>query len=161
MQSLCGLAHYDFNLAGAYSYEQALQVIRHGLGLPVGAAEEQFRRMVFNVVARNQDDHTKNIAFLMGSDGRWQLSPAFDMTFAYGRAWTATHQMTINAKRDGLLLEDLRAVASVASMKPTRVGAIVAEVRDAVGRWPEFADAAGVSEERAAEIGAVHRLALA
>ncbi len=78
MQSLCGMAHYDFNQAGAYGYEQALQVIRR-LGLPMTAIEEQFRRMVFNIVARNQDDHIKNIAFLMDRSGKWSLSPAFDL----------------------------------------------------------------------------------
>ncbi len=82
MQSLCALAHFDFNQAGAYSYEQALLVIRQ-LGLPMEAVEEQFRRMVFNIVARNQDDHVKNIAFLMNKRGEWSLAPAFDVTYSY------------------------------------------------------------------------------
>lgn len=85
MQSLGSLAHYDYNLPGAYSYEQALQVIRQ-LGLPMAAVEEQFRRMLFNVVARNQDDHVKNIAFLMDREGRWSLAPAFDVTYSYNPA---------------------------------------------------------------------------
>ncbi|MEA3348491.1 MAG: type II toxin-antitoxin system HipA family toxin, partial [Pseudomonadota bacterium] len=79
MQSLCALAHYDYNLAGAYAYEQALFVIRE-LGLPMSTIEEMFRRMVFNIIARNQDDHVKNIAFLMDKTGIWSLAPAFDMT---------------------------------------------------------------------------------
>ena len=82
MQSLCAMAHYDFNNAGAYSYEQAMLVIRQ-LGLPATAVEEQFRRMVFNIVARNQDDHVKNIAFLMDKAGRWTLAPAYDITHSY------------------------------------------------------------------------------
>ena len=85
MQSLCALAHYDFNAAGAYSYEQAFLVLRQ-LNLPMAAMEEQFRRMVFNVVARNQDDHPKNIAFLMDRGGAWSLSPAFDVTYSYNPA---------------------------------------------------------------------------
>ena len=101
MQSLCALGHFDFNQAGAYAYEQALLAIRQ-LRLPMEAVEEQFRRMVFNIVARNQDDHVKNIAFLMDKQGRWSLAPAFDMTYSHNPsgAWTATHQMTLNGKRD-------------------------------------------------------------
>ena len=101
MQSLGALAHFDFNLAGAYSYEQALMTIRQ-LGLSMRAVEQQFRRMVFNIVIRNQDDHVKNIAFLMDKAGRWSLSPAYDMTYSYNPtgAWTATHQMTMNGKRE-------------------------------------------------------------
>jgi serine/threonine-protein kinase HipA len=101
MQSLCALAHFDYNQAGAYSYEQALLTIRQ-LQLPMDALEEQFRRMVFNIVGRNQDDHAKNIAFLMNKEGQWSLVPAFDVTYSYNPsgAWTATHQMTLNGKRD-------------------------------------------------------------
>ena len=95
MQSLCALAHYDFNAAGAYSYEQALQVIRR-LDLSMDTVEEQFRRMAFNILARNQDDHVKNIAFLMDRDGRWSLSPAFDVTYSFNPrgVWTGQHQMS-------------------------------------------------------------------
>jgi serine/threonine-protein kinase HipA len=82
MQSLGALAHYDFNQAGAYGYEQALGVIRR-LGLPMKIIEKLFRRMVFNIVSRNQDDHVKNIAFLMDKSGTWKLSPAFDMTYSF------------------------------------------------------------------------------
>ncbi|HVB33944.1 MAG TPA: HipA domain-containing protein, partial [Patescibacteria group bacterium] len=105
MQSLCALAHFDFNQAGAYAYEQALLAIRQ-LKLPMASVEEQFRRMVFNIVARNQDDHVKNIAFLMNKQGEWLLAPAFDVTYSYNPSgsWTATHQMTLNAKRDEFTL---------------------------------------------------------
>ncbi|MCY7388593.1 MAG: type II toxin-antitoxin system HipA family toxin, partial [Burkholderiales bacterium] len=97
MQSLSALAHYDFNMAGAYSYEQAFLVMRQ-LQLPMQAIEQQFRRMAFNIVARNQDDHVKNIAFLMNKSGEWSLSPAFDMTYSFNPtgAWTASHQMSMN-----------------------------------------------------------------
>jgi len=145
MQSLCALAHYDFNLAGAYSYEQALMVIRQ-LGLPMRTIEEQFRRMVFNVMARNQDDHVKNIAFLMDKSGQWSLSPAFDMTYSYNPSgnWTARHQMTVNGKRDNFTQEDLNACARSASMKRGRAEKIVAEVRCVVENWKHYADEAGV-----------------
>ena len=82
MQTLCGVAHYDYNLPGAYGYEQAFQVMRQ-LKLSKKEAAQMYRRMVFNVVARNQDDHTKNISFLMDRDGRWRLSPAYDVTYAH------------------------------------------------------------------------------
>ena len=161
MQSLGALAHFDFNQAGAYSYEQALAVIRQ-LGLPMAAIEEQFRRMAFNVVARNQDDHVKNIAFLMDRDGRWTLSPAFDFTYAFQPAglWTSRHQLSLNGKRDDFLLDDFRRVAEFASMQSGRAERIVAEVREAVLRWPEFAAAAGVVAERVEQIAQTHRLDL-
>jgi serine/threonine-protein kinase HipA len=145
MQSLCGLAHYDFNLAGAYGYEQALQVIRQ-LGLPMRDVEEQFRRMVFNIVARNQDDHVKNIAFLMDRSGRWSLSPAFDVTYSYQPTgqWTSRHQMSLNGKRDGFALADFKRCAAAASMKRGRAEAILEEVRQVVGCWRDYADEAHV-----------------
>ena len=162
MQSLGALAHYDFNEAGAHSYEQALMAIRR-LGMGMDSIEQQYRRMAFNVIARNQDDHVKNIAFLMDRRGRWSLSPAFDLTYAYrpdGR-WTRTHQMTLNGRREGFSLEDFRACARTASMKRGRAEAILAEVRDAVAGWSRFAGAVGVDEQRAEQIGRTHLLDIA
>jgi serine/threonine-protein kinase HipA len=145
MQSLAALAHFDFNSAGAYSYEQAFDVIKR-LGLPMRSREEQFRRMTFNVVARNQDDHVKNIAFLMDKTGTWSLSPAFDVTYAYNPKglWTSRHQMTINGKTDGFDREDFKAVAQVAGIKRGRSDAILTEVMDTVKDWPRYAKKAGV-----------------
>ena len=147
MQSLGALAHFDFNNAGAYAYEQALLVIRQ-LNLPTEAVEEQFRRMAFNIIARNQDDHVKNIAFLMDKAGHWSLSPAFDVTYSYNPAgdWTARHQMTMNGKRDGFTMADFRACAKSAVMKRGRAEAIVEQVRAAVAKWPEFAEQAQVMD---------------
>ncbi len=159
MQSLGALAHYDFNHAGAYSYEQALQVIRT-LGLPMDAVEQQYRRMVFNIVARNQDDHVKNIAFLMNRDGSWELAPAFDVTYAYqpsGR-WTNMHQMSLNGKRDDFTIEDFRQCAQAASMKRGRVGTILAEVLEATSNWPSYAADASVDGDQIARIQRAHRL---
>ena len=148
MQSLCGLAHFDFNAAGAYSYEQALLIIRQ-LKLPMAAIEEQFRRMVFNILARNQDDHVKNIAFLMNKKGIWSLAPAFDMTYSYNPsgAWTSAHQMTMNGKRDGFTIEDFKACAEAGSLKRGRAESIINEVRKAVVRWPEYASKALVNDD--------------
>src|ERR1035441_9119616 len=141
MQSLGALAHFDFNNADAYAYEQAFLVIRQ-LNLPMATVEEQFRRMVFNIIARNQDDHVKNIAFLMDKTGRWSLAPAFDVTYSYNPTgtWTSSHQMTMNGKRDGFTLTDFRACAKSALMKRSRAEAIIGEVRAAVAKWPEYTE---------------------
>jgi serine/threonine-protein kinase HipA len=159
MQSLCALAHYDFNMAGAYSYEQALMIIRQ-LGLPMQTIEEQFLRMAFNIIARNQDDHVKNIAFLMDKSGAWSLSPAYDMTYSFNPAgaWTASHQMTLNGKRDDFTLEDFRACAKTASMKRGRAEAIVREVQDVVSCWKDYAEDAGVPGAMRDQIGRTLRL---
>lgn len=161
MQSLCALAHFDFNQAGTYAYEQALLTIRQ-LKLPMAAVEEQFRRMVFNIVARNQDDHVKNIAFLMNQQGEWSLAPAFDVTYSYNPSgsWTATHQMTLNRKRDGFEREDFAACAQSALMKRGRAATIIEEVQTAVRRWPEFAVEARLTEQWRDKIQKTHRLAL-
>ena len=113
---------------------------------------------MFNIVARNQDDHTKNIAFLMNPDGEWSLSPAFDVTYAYNPVgdWTNRHQMTLNGKREGFTREDLLTVADEMSIKKAKD--IIAEVEEAVRRWPKFAAEAGVPEERIAAIGKTHRV---
>jgi len=159
MQSLGGLAHYDFNMAGSYSYEQAFFVMRQ-LGLPMSAVEEQFRRMVFNIVARNQDDHVKNIAFLMDKSGKWSLSPAFDVTYSFNAAgqWTATHQMSVNGKRDEFTLEDLKQCAKAALMKRGRAETILGEVRDIVSAWPSYAAKARVPARWREQIGRTLRL---
>ncbi len=159
MQSLCALGHYDFNLAGAYSYEQAFLVMRQ-LGLPMRDIEQQFRRMAFNIVARNQDDHVKNIAFLMNKAGEWSLSPAFDVTYSFNPegTWTSTHQMSLNGKRDHFTLADFRACAKSASMKRGRAEAILVEVQDTVSRWPAFAEEAGLPDDLRHGIGKNLRL---
>ncbi len=159
MQSLCALAHFDFNLAGAYSYEQALLVIRQ-LDLPMQAIEEQFRRIVFNIIARNQDDHVKNIAFLMDKSGTWSLSPAFDLTFSFnpvGR-WTASHQMMLNGKRDNFTLADFKACAKTAAMKRGRAEAIIQEVQQVVSNWQIYAEDASVPPVWQAQIQNALRL---
>ncbi len=161
MQSLAALAHLDFNAAGAHSYEQAFDLIRR-LKLPMHAIEQQFRRMVFNIAARNQDDHVKNIAFLMDQQGNWSLAPAFDLTYAYnpeGR-WTRLHQMTVNGKQDGFALEDFRACAATAGLKRGRAETILDEVGTAVARWPEYAQQAGVKPSQRDRIRSTLRLDL-
>jgi len=158
MQSFGALAHYDFNRAGAYSYEQAFAVMRR-LELPMQSTEELFRRMSFNVIARNQDDHVKNIAFLMDRSGHWSLSPAFDVVYSYNPSgtWTDRHQMTLNGKRDNFSLDDFLACSKTASMKRGRARIILKEVQEAVSHWINFAEKAGLSEIAAVKIGKTHR----
>jgi serine/threonine-protein kinase HipA len=161
MQSLAALCHYDFKLDGAYSYEQAL-LAALDLGLSHRAVEQLFRRMVFNIMARNQDDHVKNIAFLMNERGDWALSPAFDVTYAYNPAgrWTSRHQMTVNGKRDTFTEADLRACAEVGKLKRTDPARILAEVVEAVSQWERFADQAGVTAADADAVSQTFRLGL-
>lgn len=161
MQTLCGIAHYDFNAAGAYAYEQAFAVAR-ALTLPLSALEEMFRRAVFNIIARNQDDHTKNIAFLMDQSGRWSLAPAYDVTYSYNPdgQWTARHQMTLNGKTDAFDAADLLAAARSAGLKTARAKAVIADVAAAVRRWPDFAASANVSPADTRRVATAHRLAL-
>jgi len=157
MQSLCGIAHYDFNMAGAYSYEQVFTVMRK-LRLSKVEAAEQYRRMVFNIVARNLDDHTKNISFLMTTDGKWNLSPAYDVTYAHNPAgkWTNQHQMSVNNKRDNFDLLDLITVAESISLN--KAEEIINDVVSATEKWPEFAALAGIRSSVTEEIKANHQL---
>lgn len=161
MQSLGAMAHLDFNQAGAHAYEQAMLVIRQ-LDMPEETAEEQFRRMIFNIVARKQDDHVKNIAFLMDKQGRWSLSPAFDVTYSHNPSgeWTARHQMTVNGKRDDISKADLKACEKSSMLKRGRSALILEQVTEAVKRWPEFAIQAGVSDEWTSQIQKSHRLVI-
>ena len=156
MQSLCGIAHYDFNSAGSYSYEQAFTVMRQ-LRLSKAEAEQQYRRMVFNIIARDLDDHTKNIAFLMSHDGKWALSPAYDVTYSHNPAgkWTNQHQMSLNAKRDNFTREDLIHVGESISL--SRPDEVLNDVISAVEQWPEYAKDAEVNKKVVLEIGKHHR----
>ena len=161
MQSLGALRHFDYNVAGAYAYEQAMQTIA-GLGLGLPATEQQFRRTAFNIVARNQDDHVKNISFLMDRSGAWRLSPAYDVAYAYSPAgrWTARHQMSVAGKRRGFERADLLRFGETSGLKRSVAGRLIDEVVAAVRRWPEFAAAAAVPDESALRIATTHRVAL-
>ncbi|HEY4811221.1 MAG TPA: type II toxin-antitoxin system HipA family toxin [Solirubrobacteraceae bacterium] len=161
MQTVGALEHVSYNEPGTYSYEQALLLIRR-LGLGTPDVEQQFRRMVFNVVARNQDDHVKNIAFLMDRAGAWSLSPAYDVVWAWqpGNLWLDSHQMSINGKRNGFTVADLRAGAEVGGLKRGRAEAILAEVVDVVAGWSEIAEQVGIDERIAERIASSHRLHL-
>jgi len=159
MQSLAAIAHVDFNQPGGYSYEQALQTMRR-LGISQKDLEQQVLRTIFNVVARNQDDHVKNIAFLMDRHGEWRLSPAFDVMYAFNPdgIWTGQHQMSINGKRDGFTLTDLISLANNCGMKTNRGYEMLDHVLKTVARWPDFAKKAGVPKDQIMQIQSAHRL---
>jgi serine/threonine-protein kinase HipA len=159
MQTLGAMAHFDFNMPRANSYEQAFEVLR-ALGLGRGVAEELFRRMAFNVVARNQDDHVKNISFLMDRSGSWRLSPAYDVTYSVGGGPTAYHQMTINGKFEGFGLDDFKACAQMAGLKRGRAEAILEQVGVAVLKWPSFSAVAEIPVHQVERIAKAHRIFL-
>ncbi len=138
MQTLCGIAHYDYKMLRSYSYEQAFQVMRR-LRLPYQQAEQMFIRMAFNVIARNQDDHTKNISFLMDKKGQWSLSPAYDISWSYNPQgdWTSMHQMSINNKWDDISRTDLMSVAEAMHIK--RAKELIDRICDSVSKWSSVA----------------------
>lgn len=160
MQTLCGLSHFDYNNPNAYAYEQAFQTMR-SLRLPYSDAEQLYRRMVFNVISCNNDDHTKNISFLMDENGQWKLSPAYDITFAYSPSsiWLSQHQLSINNKRRNITRNDLMTVANRMNIKKARE--IIEQVREVINsRWREYAHEAGVAESQINAIGSTHLLTI-
>jgi len=146
MQSLAAMVHLDFNQAGAHGYEQAFDAMRR-LDLPASSTAEMYRRMVFNIIARNQDDHVKNIAFLMDRSGNWVLAPAFDMIYSYQPSgkWTSSHQMTVNGKRDNFTLDDFLTCGKSALLKRGQAKKILNEVRQVISCWRNYAEQAGVN----------------
>jgi serine/threonine-protein kinase HipA len=158
LHSLGGMHHVDYNLPGAFSYEQFLRTILT-LGLGYTALEEAYRRAVFNVVAVNQDDHVKNISFLMDETGRWRLAPAYDLTYARGHGFTRLHQMSLNGKRDAFVRQDLLALGAFAGIKGDGAD-IVDRVIAAMANWPRHAAEARVPEAEARLVAAQLRTAL-
>jgi len=161
MQSFGAMAHYDFNSAGAYSYEQVIQTIKT-LELPAHDVEQQVRRALFNVIARNQDDHVKNIAFLMNKKGQWRLSPAFDVAYSYNPTgdWTSQHQMSLASKRNNFEYTDLLKFTASSGLKPEKAKTILDEITAAVANWKLHASNANVVKADRDRIAKTHRLNL-
>lgn len=151
MQSLGAMAHFDYNMPGVYSYEQAYDIMLR-IGLGQKEAEQLFRRMVFNIFAQNQDDHVKNISFLMDKSGRWQLAPAYDLTYARDTSnrWLARHQMTMNGKRENFTRQDFISCGKRMNLSGSRIRNVMDEVKTAMEKWPSCAEEAFL-EEREAE----------
>jgi serine/threonine-protein kinase HipA len=146
VQSFCAMAHYDFNEVTLYSYEQLFETMR-SLLLPYTAAEQLYRRMVFNVMAKNCDDHTKNFSFIMDKTGEWKLAPAFDVCHAYrpGSTWVSQHSLSVNGKRQNITKDDLLQVAKNMNIK--KADAIIKEVNAVVSQWNDFAKQTNVHTE--------------
>jgi serine/threonine-protein kinase HipA len=149
MQTLAALTHTDYNYPGIYSYEEAARIIRL-LTNDQSQVEELYRRMIFNVLAMNQDDHVKNISFLMDKNLNWRLSPAYDVGFAYNPEgdYTSRHQMTINGKQKGLEKEDLLVCGKNMGISRSKAVKIIDAVFEGVSCWDEFASIAGVAEKK-------------
>ncbi len=138
VQSFCAIAHYDFNEVTAFSYEQLFETMRTLL-LPYTDAEQLYRRMVFNVMTRNCDDHSKNFSFIMDKTGKWKLAPAFDVCHSYrpGSTWVSQHSLSINGKRQHITRDDLLKVARNMNIK--KADAIINQVNAVVSKWDDFA----------------------
>lgn len=155
--SLCAMDHADYKLAGAYSYEQLFSLMRK-LKSKREDAIEIIRRMVFNIVSRNHDDHTKNFGFLMSDTGEWRLSPAFDLTYSYKKdsPWVNEHQLTINGKRDNFNYDDIIRAVPESLEKETHV--IIEKTIDIVSNWKIYANKSGVEQKNISKIQENHRL---
>lgn len=152
VQSFCAMQHYDFNEINLYSYEQLFETMRL-LGLPYPQAEQLYRRMVFNVMGRNCDDHTKNFAFVMDKKGKWKLSPAYDVCHAYrpGSEWVSQHNLSINGKRKNISKDDLLEVARQMNVK--KANTIIKEIADTISQWDSYADKVQVDTKLKQAIG--------
>lgn len=145
VQTFCAMQHYDFNDVNSYSYEQLFQTMRI-LGLPYPQAEEIFRRMVFNVIAQNCDDHTKNFAFLLEKDRDWAIAPAYDVCYAFSpeSIWVHQHALSINGKRKNITTEDLRKVGK--SMNIKKIDDIINQIIEVVNNWEKYASEVSVNK---------------
>jgi serine/threonine-protein kinase HipA len=145
MQSLCAMRHFDFTEVNVFTYEQLFETARM-LGLPYPVHEQIFRRMVFNVLARNCDDHTKNFAFIMDREGKWSLSPAYDLCYTYNPSnpWVSHHALSVNGNREEITKEDMLAVAEQMSVK--KAGAVIDQINNVVKEWENYARESGVEK---------------
>lgn len=144
IQTFCAMQHYDFNEVTSYSYEQLFQTMRM-LHLPYPDAEQMYRRMVFNVIAKNCDDHTKNFAFRLKQGSEWELAPAYDICHAYrpGSVWVSQHALSINGKRTGIEKEDLLVFAKAMNIKKPK--AIISQINATVQNWKNYANEVNVN----------------
>lgn len=152
MQTFCAMKHFDYNQVNSYSYEQLFQTMRE-LRMDYSDAEQMFRRMVFNVAAKNCDDHTKNFAFRLKQGGKWELAPAYDLCHAYKpeHKWVSQHALSMNGKRDQITMEDLLIIGE--SIKNKKAEEVIDEISEVVSRWKTFADEVGVEHQLRDEIG--------
>ena len=152
IQTLCAMKHFDYNRITSYSYEQLFQTMRE-LKLTYAEAEQMFRRMVFNVIARNCDDHTKNFSFILKKGNKWELAPAYDICYAYRPKsdWVSHHALSINGKRENITREDLVSIGR--SIRNKKSDDIIDEINEKVHQWRKYADEAGVRKEKRESVG--------
>lgn len=155
IQTLCGIQHFDYNDMHGYSYEQVFQTMRQ-LKLKYPEAEQMFRRMVFNVLATNYDDHTKNFSFILKKDGQWGLSPAYDVCYSYNptNQWLLQQTLSINGKRNNITQSDLMTIAKANNIKKGET--IISEINNVVKNWGDFAGSAKVRDDKINEIKSNH-----
>jgi len=151
IQTFCAMKHFDYNRVNSYSYEQLFQTMRE-LKLTYAEAEQMFRRMVFNVIARNCDDHSKNFSFILKQGDRWRLAPAYDLCHAYrpGSEWVSRHALSVNGKRENITREDLIVIGR--SIRNKKAEEIIDQVNDTVHNWNYYADKAGVDKDKKVSI---------
>ncbi len=151
IQTFCAMKHFDYNRVNSYSYEQLFQTMRE-LKLTYAEAEQMFRRMVFNVIARNCDDHSKNFSFILKQGDRWRLAPAYDLCHAYrpGSEWVSRHALSVNGKRENITREDLIVIGR--SIRNKKAEEIIDQVNDTVHNWNYYADRAGVDKDKKVSI---------
>jgi len=155
VQTFCAMRHFDFNEVNLFSYEELFETMRI-LGLTYPEAQELYRRMVFNVMSKNCDDHTKNFAFMMGNDGIWKLAPAYDICHAYrpGSDWVSQHALSVNGKRTGVKKEDLLAVGK--SMNIKNAENIIHQVAEVCSEWNHYANQVNVEPKLKKAIKETH-----
>jgi len=155
MQTLCAMSHMDFKMPGKYSYEEVFGVMRR-LQMPYADQEQLFRRMVFNVIMKNCDDHTKNVSFMLRKGDKWRLAPAYDVTYAYNPSnfWIRRHQMSVNGKLDGIVRKDLKDVAYTAGIK--NADDVIDTTLSVASEWKEYAKDSGIRMDVADAIGKMH-----
>ena len=163
IQTLNGLAHVSYKRPGEYSYAELFAVART-LKVSAQDAEQLLRRMIFNVIARNHDDHSKNFAFMLDEQGQWSLAPAYDIAYSYkpGSPWVNSHWMTLNGKRDGFTLDDFLTFAAISPLfKPVKIKRILNEVIEAVSQWPQLARTHEVPNSLIDQVSSNLRLSIA
>lgn len=153
MQTLGAIAHYDYNEPTAYSYEMAASVLRR-MKLPQSDMEQLCLRMIFNILTKNNDDHVKNISFLMNRKGQWSLSPAYDLTLSYkpDNRWLKAHQMSINGKRTDITEDDIFTCAAVMDITRSKCRTMIEKVKTAVSDFPKFAEQAQLPDTAAENV---------
>jgi serine/threonine-protein kinase HipA len=157
MHSAAGMVHANINLPGHYSYDHLMRLTRSVTGAQ-SDVEELYRRMVFNIIARNQDDHAKNFAFLMDSRGVWKLSPAYDITYAYGTDYTRVHQLSLKGKTTDFTLDDLLQIAKTHSIDPKSAAAWIEKIKEVLSAFPDRAKALDIHQKTIERVAGSHRL---